>query len=115
MFSFRKKEPVNEAEVKLKKISELLFPPLQLREEVDKDGRLYKFHIDHSIDSNLDAVLMDLQDGHNDQAVHKTLNMSINRLNDVRRLLEAYAAFDQEATYIIVEDPEDEKEIEVSD
>jgi len=99
------------AEEKLEQIKDLLFPPLLLKEEMGKDGQSIKYHVDYSVDSNLDAVLMDLQEGHNDPACHKTLNTIITRLNNIITLLEAYAKLDSEAKYIIVDDMSQEKEI----
>jgi hypothetical protein len=95
---------------RLEEIKTILFPPLILEEKMDKDGSVTKYHIDYSVDSNLDAALMDLQDGHNDPAAHKTINSVINRLMKARRLLEAYAQFDKDAKYILVEDMEDRNE-----
>jgi hypothetical protein len=102
------------ADEKLEHIKNLLFPPLELREELAKDGTTMKFHVDYSVDSNLDAVLLDLQDGNNDTVVQKTLNNIIGRLNHVRRALDAYAEFDKDATYIIVDDGSDKKDIEAA-
>lgn len=103
------------AEEKLEQIKALLFPPLKLEQEMQKDGSLMKFHIDYSADSNLDAVLMDLQEGYNDEASHKTLNDVILRLNRVRRMLEAFAQLDPNAKYIIVENMEKDLDVKAAD
>jgi hypothetical protein len=100
---------------KIEKIKNLLFPPLVLKEEMAKDGQMMKYHVDYSVDSNLDAVLMDLQEGHNDPVCHKTLNTIISRLNNVRILLDAYAQIDSEARYIIVDDMGDEVDVRAAD
>jgi hypothetical protein len=92
------------ADEKLEQIKKILFPPLELKEEMGNDGTKVKFHIDYSVDSNLDAVLMDLEEGHNDPVARKTISKVVDRLNDARRLLEAYAQLDNEAKYIIVDD-----------
>lgn len=96
------------ADQKLEQIKKLLFPPLELREHLDKDGSKVKFHIDYSVDSNLDAVLMDLEEGHNDPVARKTINKVVEKLNEARRLLEAYAQLDKDAKYIIVDDGAEE-------
>lgn len=107
-----KKKINTPADQKLEIISNLLFPPLKLDQRLDSDGTPMKFHIDYSVDSNLDAVLMDLQEGNNDEVAHKTINTCIKKLNQVRRILEAYAELDKDAKYIIVDDSEvDEHEI----
>jgi len=101
------KEPQTSAEQKLEEIKKILFPPLELHEEISKEGDIIKYHIDYSVDSNVDAVLLDLYDGNNDSVVQSTLNKTVARLNKVRQLLEAYAVFDAEAKYIIVDDGKD--------
>lgn len=93
------------ADLKLEQIKNLLFPPLEINEEIDKDGSPIKFHVDYSVDSNLDAVLMDLQDGNNDEVAQGTINEVVKRLIKVRQLLEAYAKIDTDAKYIIVDNP----------
>lgn len=93
------------AEIKLEQIRQLLFPKLELNEEICKDGSIIKFHVDYSVDSNLDAVLMDLQDGNNDEVTQGTINDVVKKLIEARKLLEAYAEFDKEAKYIIVDNP----------
>jgi hypothetical protein len=103
------------AEEKLEQIKAILYPPLKLEQEMDKDGTIYKFHIDYSADSNLDAALMDLQEGHNDQVSHSTINDVIKRLIDVRRLLEAYAQLDPDAKYIIVDNLEKDSDVRAAD
>ena len=91
---------------KLEEIKKLLFPQLQLHERMDETGNKIKFHVDYSADSNLDAALMDLEEGNNDQVTQKTIRGIIDRLNQVRRLLEAYPQLNEEAKYIIVDDLE---------
>jgi len=100
---------------KIERIKKLLFPPLILKEEMAKDGQMIKYHVDYSVDSNLDAVLMDLQEGNNDPACHKTLNTIVKRLNSIRILLEAYAQIDTEARYIIVDDMGEEVDVRAAE
>jgi hypothetical protein len=102
------------ADQKLEQIKALLFPPLDLKEQISETGSKIKYHIDYSVDSNLDAVLMDLEEGHNDPVARKTISKVVGKLNEARRLLEAYAQLDKEAKYIIVDDGE-EKNVEASE
>jgi hypothetical protein len=51
---------------------------------------------------------MDLQDGQNDAIAHTTLNKVVTRLNKARKLLEAYAVLNKEASYIIVDNGDNE-------
>lgn len=96
------KTPVSLAEQKLEEISDILFPPYETKEDYDDDGTLIKFHVDYSVDSNIDAALTDLYDGYNDSAVQSTLKNAAERLNKVRLLLEAYPIIDTDVKYIIV-------------
>lgn len=99
MIFWKKKKYVPDDE-RLQQIIDLLYPPLKTA----RTPAGVKYHIDYSVDSNLDAVLMDLQEGTNDAAVQKTLNTCIKKLNQVRTILEAYAELDKEAQYLIVDD-----------
>ena len=102
-FFAMKKKPVTPADEKIEQIIKLLFPPLELH--TDKNGN--KFHIDYSIDTNLEAALMDLEEGHNDAASQKTIRSATNRIIKVRQLLEAYSEIDAEAKYFIADDLEE--------
>ena len=104
----KEKRTPTDAEVKLEELKRLLFPPLELHEEINKDGTVIKFHVDYSVDSNIDAALLDLYDGHNDTVVQATLNKAVARLNKARQILEAYASMDKEAKYIIVDNGKDD-------
>lgn len=105
----KEKRIATDAEQKLEEIKNLLFPQLELHEELSNDGSTIKYHIDYSIDSNIDAALLDLYDGHNDEVVQSTLNKAVARLNKARKILEAYASLDKEAKYIIVDNGKDEE------
>jgi hypothetical protein len=106
MFFKKKKLPTADSDL-LDQLSSILFPPLKLEEN---DGT--KFHIDYSVDSNLDAVLMDLQDGNNDAVAQNTISKVIVRLNKARKLLEAYPEIHPEAKYIMVDDIESDRQVE---
>ena len=109
-----KVEPVKlntPAEEKLEKIKNLLFPPLDLKEETN-GVETVKYHIDYSVDTNIDSVIADLQEGYNDEACHKTLTRCVDRLNEARRILEAYMELDENAKYIIVENDRELSDIE---
>ena len=101
-------KPKTTADVKIEQTIKLLFPPLELH--IDKDGT--KFHIDHSVDTNLEAALMDLEEGHNDVASQKTIRNVVDQIIKVRKLLEAYYEIDSEAKYFIAEDPEGSVNVE---
>ena len=99
----------NPSEQMLEDIKNKLFPSLELHEEMQADGTIVKFHVDYSLDSNLDAVLMDLEDGHNDEATHKTVRNVISKLIEIRKILEVYPSINEDAKYIIVDCKENEQ------
>lgn len=111
MFTVKKKNPETPAEIKLEEIKNLLFPPLELRESI-KDGDIIKYHIDYSIDTNLDSVINDIQEGYADKTVLNTLTDVIDRLYKVRELVEAHMELDKDAQYIIVDNKKEDLDIE---
>lgn len=94
------------ADLKLQKISQILFPETKVFERVE-DGEKIKYMVDYSIDNNLYAVLIDLQEGNNDQACQNTINKCIEALNKVRDILEASMYLEKDARYIMVDMIED--------
>jgi hypothetical protein len=60
-------------------IKAVLFPPIIRKVE---DGT--EFFVDRAVDSNLQAVYNDLQDGHCDEMTFNTLQFAINQLHRVR-------------------------------
>jgi hypothetical protein len=104
-----KSKPKTTAEQKLEEIKNILFPPFTKQSKED-----ITFLIDYSADSNLQAVITDLEEGHNDEIVQGTINKVIDRLVEVRKILKAYGEFDTDAKYIIVDDlPTEKEDIEV--
>jgi hypothetical protein len=106
--SVEPKLPPTPAEDILSKVTALLFPPYKT--EIINGSKVIT---DYSIDSNLDAALMDLQEGKNDEVSQKTINSAIKSLIKVRRILEVSNKMDlSEAEYIRVESLDDELKIE---
>lgn len=107
-----RRKPKTTAEEKLELLKELLFPELELNQEIDKDGSVIKFHVDYGVDSNLDAALLDLQEGRNDGPTQKTIYNITKRLYKARKLLGAEAKIHKEAKYLVVDDGVKDDEIE---
>jgi hypothetical protein len=110
MFNFIiKKKIETPAEEKLEEIKNILFPPL--KSFVDKERN--KFHIDYSADTNLTSVLLDLEEGFNDETAQKTIKGVIDQLDKVRKILEFYQKLDSDAKYVVSDDYENlEKELD---
>lgn len=90
---------------KLNEIKDLLFPTTKVEETVE-NGEKFKYMVDYSVDNNLYAVLIDLQEGVNDKTCHKTINNCINVLLKVRNILEAHMYLEKDAKYITVGMPD---------
>jgi len=109
MWPFKvEKRPNTPAEEKLELIKNILFPPCKLMEDMDESGDMHKWQVDYSADMNLNAALVDLQEGHNDKAVHNTIIDIEDRLIKVRDILEEHMQISKEAEYIVVENLKDE-------
>ena len=79
---------------------------------MDKDGTIYKFHVDKSVDSNIDAALMDLEEGFNDKATQQTLRNIAKRLFELREILEVNVVMHKDAKYLVVDDGVDDEEVQ---
>lgn len=101
MFKFFKKEaiPVTTAEQKLDELKNLLFPEPEIQMEGDME-----FYVDSSADYNIEAVLVDLQEGHNDATCQKTLKNIGERLWKARKILQAYYERQENVNYIVIDD-----------
>lgn len=108
-----KKKDISPSDDRLDQIKAILFPPMKLDKRVDTDsGREIKFNIDFSVDSNVDAVLLDLEEGYYGDSTKRTLTDVVNRLIKVRRILDAYSELDSEAEYLVVDDMLEEGHLE---
>ena len=67
----------------LKEIRDLMFPDYKL--EQLPTGEV--FHVDMSVDTNLDSVIYELEDGTNDETTRKTLRSISDTLFKVRKIL----------------------------
>lgn len=92
----------SESALKLEEIKNLLFPPVKVHETVENDEKV-RFMIDYSIDNNIYSVLLDLQEGNNDDVCQKTLNNCLKVLDKVRKILDAHMELDEKSKYIMVE------------
>jgi len=81
-------------------LADLLFPEL---EETTVNEQT--FLVDYSVDSNLESVLLDLEEGNNDGANHETLRQCIKKLQEARSLLESHQKLPSKSTYLIVDNP----------
>lgn len=87
-------------EGELERIANLLYPE---PEEKDKDGLVIV--VDRSVDSNLQAALLDLADGNNDEVTRRTIKACVQRLIEVREILEAKHRVNEKARYLMIDTP----------
>jgi len=99
MFKWLKFKQKVVRDTEAQKLVDLLFPPIELMKEEEGE-----FYIDRSVDSNLYAALVDLQDGSNDHVVHSTLKAVIAKLEQARNILYAQQEkLDTDARYLLVD------------
>jgi hypothetical protein len=93
-------EPKVIREAELDRIANLLYPE---PEEKDNDGMVIL--VDRSVDNNLHAALIDLEDGTNDEVTRRTIRACVQRLFEVREILEARHRVNEKARYLMVDTP----------
>lgn len=80
------------------KLCDILFP-----DPIEENRGGHTFIVDHSVDSNLLAAILDLEDDISDETTLKTLRAVLEKLRDARDLLSANYKIDSDAEYVIVE------------
>lgn len=93
------------ADQKLKQIQAMLFPPLVMGEEEHPTEGTIKYLVDYSVDSNLQAVLFDLQEGVNNDVTQDSLQKILKVVSDIRKLLDVDQKVDPNFTFLVVEPP----------
>lgn len=96
---YPKQTVVREAE--LEPLTDLLFPE---PEEFEKDG--FTMLVDRSVDANLQAALIDLEDGNNDKTTRETIRKCLDKLYEARELLHARYQITKKAHYLMVDAPD---------
>ena len=87
-------------EAELERIANLLYPE---PEEKIKDDMVIL--VDRSVDNNLHAALIDLEDGTNDETTRRTIRACVQRLFEIREILEARHRVNERAHYLMVDTP----------
>ena len=95
MWPFKKKQ-VTKEQLFLKEVSNILFPP----EKIYNDNGM-KYYVDTSLDSILEAVLNDLEEGLNDETTRKNLRSVANQLYKIREILELYREIPNDANFYV--------------
>lgn len=92
-------------EQKLKRIQTMLFPPLVLGEEEHPTEGTIKYLVDYSVDSNLQAVLFDLQEGINNEVTQDSIEKMLKVISEIRSLLAIEQTVDPNFQFLVVEPP----------
>lgn len=104
----RKKLPENE---QLQKVISILYP--EYTTESLPNGDI--FQIDESVDNNLEAALIDLQTGENSKMVQDTISKSIDRLREIRTILDVQQEINPMARAIIFEMTDKSEEVKANE
>jgi hypothetical protein len=98
MFGMKKVEPeISRSDKILHEISALLFPKFEVREV---EGE--KYSIDSSVDSNIEAVIADIQEGYVDEICVTTLKACFEKIYKVRELLRAFHEMDPDVKKYVI-------------
>ena len=103
MFWWFKKKTVDESkeDARIDEIRALLFPPLVTEEHNEQT-----YHVDRSIDANLAAALVDLEEGYSDDITEESIRNALKVLEKVRRILVTTSDIPADATYLVVAPPD---------
>ena len=103
------------AQKKLNAISDSLFP----KYETKRDSSGVRYHVDSSVDMNLEAVISDIEDGYVDKSTVLTLKAIAKKINEVRAVLNVMHELDPEVHhffyYMPTDDGIEETEVTVSE
>ena len=108
MFDWLKKKPrhVVISVKELEQVRDVLFPQFKLERLPNGEA----FHIDQSVDTNLEAILCDLEEGINNEAVQKSLRSIVKKLFLVRDILGPMQHIHPEVSHIVfAQEPEDQE------
>ena len=97
----KKPEPEPKEDERIAMVRSLLFPPL-VTETHDEQT----YHVDRSIDANLNAALVDLEEGYVDDITEESIRNALRVLEKVRRILVTVEEVPAEATYLVVAPPQ---------
>ena len=104
---FKKASPTTPADRQLQQVIDILYPPHEIQVMND-----VKVQIEYGADYNLEAALVDLEEGNNDAVTQQTIREVAGRLAKVRTLVEAYVELDKDAQYMIVDNLGRSEEVE---
>ena len=99
IMAFKSKKNKSTEYHKLESIKSILFPlPTK---KTDDAGN--KYHIDYSLDWNLESALTDLEMGHNDKVVQNTIKTAIMQLTKIREILRPDDKVDEDIKYFMID------------
>ena len=95
---FKRKEIIREGIAQ--QICDILFPePIETKQDD------FTFLTDYSVDLNLHAALIDLEEGTNDETTRNTIKHALSKLGEARELLMANYELKEKAQYLVVDIP----------
>jgi len=99
IMAFKSKKNRSSEYQKLESVKNILFPPPT--KKTDEAGN--KYHIDYSLDWNLESALTDLEMGHNDKVVQNTIKTAITQLTKIREILKPEDKVDSDIQYFMID------------
>lgn len=103
----RKPKVVVMGNKELQMVRDILYPQFKLERLPNGEA----FHIDQSVDTNLEAILGDLEDGINSDEARKSLRLIVKKLFRIRELLDPQQQIHPDVNHIVfAQEPEDEED-----
>ena len=69
-----------------------------------------RYHVDYSVDYNLDGALTDIEMGYADKVSQETIKYAIGQLAKARKILQPSEEVDEDVKYFIVDNLPDSRE-----
>ena len=102
-YFFKKITKKSKEENQLEEVKSLLFPPFSKQKTENNDHYL----IDSSADRELEAALIDLEDGISDDIVKNTIKDILYRLHKIRKILNPQQEINNKANIIFIGNKKD--------
>jgi len=100
MMKWFKREKIVIRDEVAQSLCDILFP-----QPIEKTEEGFTYLSDSSVDLNLHAALIDLEEGNNDEVTRNTIKSILLKLEEARTLLYANYKLKEKASYLVVDSP----------
>lgn len=108
---FKREKKIVFSDDRFHQVFSILFPDVEFKTD-EHDNH---YIVDYSVDRNLDSILVDLQEGMNDEMVQHNLREICERVSIIRQILEVETDYHPQAKYLVIgSNPNDPKVVDFS-